>query len=37
MKKNEIYEGIIEKIVFPNQGIVLVGKDTVMVKNGIPG
>ena len=37
MKKGEIYEGVIEKVVFPNKGIIFVGEDTVTVKNGIPG
>ena len=37
MKKGEIYEGIIEKVDFPNKGRVKVGDDTVIVKNGIPG
>lgn len=37
LKKGEIYEGIIEKIEFPNKGKVKVGEETVIVKNGIPG
>lgn len=37
MKKGEIYEGIIEKIDFPNKGRVRVGNQKVTVKNGIPG
>ena len=37
MKKGEIYEGIIEKIEFPNKGRIQVGGETVIVKNGIPG
>lgn len=37
MKKGEIYEGIIEKVDFPNKGRVLVDGQTVTVKNGIPG
>lgn len=37
MKKGEIYEGIIEKIDFPNKGIVEVEGQKVIVKNGIPG
>lgn len=39
MKKGQIYEGIIEKVEFPNKGIVSVeGEEkTVVVKNGIPG
>ncbi len=39
MKKGQIYEGLIEKIEFPNKGIVSVeGEDKkVLVKNGIPG
>lgn len=39
MKKGQVYEGIIEKVEFPNKGIVSVeGEDKkVIVKNGIPG
>ena len=34
MKKGEIYEGVIEKVDFPNKGIVMVGDQKVTVKNG---
>lgn len=39
MKKGQVYEGIIEKVEFPNKGIVTAcGEEkTVIVKNGIPG
>ena len=39
MKKGQVYEGIIEKVEFPNKGIVTVPEEgkTVIVKNGIPG
>lgn len=39
MKKGQVLEGIIEKVEFPNKGIVAVaGEDkSVLVKNGIPG
>lgn len=37
MKKGEIYEGIIEKVDFPNKGCVFVDGQKVIVKNGIPG
>ena len=39
MKKGQVYEGMIEKVEFPNKGIVSVeGEDKkVIVKNGIPG
>lgn len=39
MKKGQVYEGIIEKVEFPNKGIVSVeGEEkNVIVKNGIPG
>ena len=37
MKKGEIYEGIIEKVDFPNKGYVLVENQKVLIKNGIPG
>lgn len=37
MKKGEIYEGILEKVEYPNKGLVYVGDQKVTVKNGIPG
>ena len=37
MKKGEIYEGIIEKVEFPNKGWIETDGQKVMVKNGIPG
>ncbi len=37
MKKGEIYEGTIEKVSFPNKGLVMVDGHRVTVKNGIPG
>ena len=37
LKKGEIYEGVVEKIEFPNKGKVKVGEETVIVKNAIPG
>lgn len=39
MKKGQIYEGIIERVDFPNKGIVFVPEEEqyVIVKNGIPG
>ena len=37
MKKGEIYEGIIEKVDFPNKGYVMADGQKVIVKNGIPG
>ena len=37
MKKGEIYQGVIEKIDFPNKGIVNIDGEKVIVKNGIPG
>ena len=39
MKKREVYEGIIQKVAFPNKGLVAVeGEEkSVIVKNGIPG
>lgn len=37
MKKGEIYEGIIEKVDFPNKGRVQIGDRTITVKNGMPG
>ena len=39
MKKGQIYDGIIERVDFPNKGIVFVPEEEqyVTVKNGIPG
>lgn len=39
MKKGQMYEGIIEKVDFPNKGYVNVPEEDkkVIVKNGIPG
>ena len=39
MKKGQIFEGIIEKVEFPNKGKVYVPEEEryVIVKNGIPG
>lgn len=39
MKKGQVYEGLIEKVEFPNKGIVSVVDEEikVIVKNGIPG
>lgn len=37
MKKGQICDGIVEKVNFPNKGIVSVEDRQVTVKNGIPG
>ena len=39
MKKGQVYEGLIEKVEFPNKGIVSVEGEAnkVIVKNGMPG
>ena len=37
MKKGEIYEAVVEKVEFPNKGILHVGEEKVIVKNAIPG
>ena len=37
MKKGDIYEGIVEKIEFPNKGILHIDGERVVVKNAIPG
>ena len=39
MKKGQVYDGLIEKVEFPNKGIVVVKgeQNKVIVKNGIPG
>ena len=37
MKKGDIYEGTVEKIEFPNKGILHIDGERVVVKNAIPG
>ena len=37
MKKGDIFEGTIEKVSFPNKGLVRTEEGAVTVKNGIPG
>mgnify|MGYP001150703027 CR=1 FL=1 len=37
MKKGEIYEGTVERIEFPNKGIVVIDGEKAIVKNALPG
>ncbi len=37
MKKGQIYEGVVEKVNFPNKGLVAAEDARVIVKNCIPG
>ncbi len=37
MKKGEILEGTVERIEFPNKGIVICGEGECVVKNALPG
>lgn len=37
MKKGQIYEGVVERVDFPNKGIVTIDDKKVTVKNAIPG
>lgn len=37
MKKGQIIEGIVEKVEFPNKGIVQAEDRSVIVKNTVPG
>ena len=37
MKKGQIYEGVVEEVLFPNKGQVRVDGKTVTVKNTVPG
>ena len=37
MKKGQVYEAIVERVDFPNKGIVPTGEGTVIVKNSLPG
>lgn len=37
MKKGEIYEGLVERLDFPNKGILTIDGEKVVVKNVLPG
>ena len=37
MKKGQVIEGIVERIDFPNKGVVQTGDGTCIVKNALPG
>ena len=37
MKKGERYTGTVERMEFPNKGIVYIDGEKVVVKNGLPG
>ena len=37
MKKGQVYEGIVDRVDFPNKGIVRVGEETCVVKMSLPG
>ncbi len=37
MKKGDVFEGLVERVGFPNKGIVRAGDCRVMVKNTLPG
>lgn len=37
MKKGQVYTGIVERVDFPNKGIVKLGEETCVVKNSLPG
>ena len=37
MKKGQVYTGIVERVDFPNKGIVRAGEETCIVKNSLPG
>lgn len=37
MKKGQIYEGTVEKVLFPNKGLIRTEDRTVTIKNTIPG
>ena len=37
MKKGQVYEALVERVDFPNKGIVRTGDGTVIVKNSLPG
>ena len=37
MKKGEVYTGTVERMDFPNRGIVTIDGETAVVKNALPG
>lgn len=37
MKKGQVFEATVERVEFPNKGIVPTGEGTVIVKNSLPG
>ncbi len=37
MKKGQIIEGVVERVDFPNKGIVVCGEGVCIVKNALPG
>ena len=37
MKKGQVFEGKVERVDFPNKGVVQTGEGTVIVKNSLPG
>ena len=37
MKKGQIFEGLVERVDFPDKGIVMVDGEKVSVKHGLPG
>ncbi len=37
MKKGQVYEGVVERVDFPNKGIVVAKEGTCVVKNSLPG
>ena len=37
MKKGQIYTGIVERMEFPNRGIIYIEGEKAIVKNGLPG
>lgn len=37
MKKGQVYEGYVERVDFPNKGIIKVGEETCVVKMSLPG
>lgn len=37
MKKGQVLEGLVERVDFPNKGVVTTSEGTVIVKNSLPG
>ena len=37
MKKGQMFEGVVERVDFPDKGIIYVDGERIEVKHGLPG